>query len=105
MHTKEETKVYTNSIGDSEWNVSIAGVKDVQFNDIDELIGKVRKVSSDHPFQLFNAEKVAGWKHLYFAAINAVKTFETGSAISKSLDVEIMLYAACLDQISKAFRT
>ena len=97
--------MYTISICDSEWNVSIAGVKNVQVKDVDELIGKVREVSSDHPFQLFNAEKVAGWKHLYFAAINAVKAFETGSAISKSLDVEILLYAACLDQISKAFRT
>ena len=97
--------VYTNLIDGSEWIVSIAGVKDVQVNDVDELLEKLRRVSSPHSFQLFDAEKVAGWKHLYYAAINAVKAVQTGSAISKSLDVEILLYAACLDQISKAFRT
>jgi len=97
--------VYTNLIDGSEWIVSIAGVKDVQVKDVDELLEKLRRVSSPHSFQLFDAEKVAGWKHLYSAAINAVKAVQTSSAISKSLDVEILLYAACLDQISKAFRT
>lgn len=101
---KGETMVYTILIDGSEWIVSIAGVKDVQVKDIDEILEKVRKVSADHPFQLFNAEKVAGWKHLYYASINAVNAFQFGSAISNSLDVEILLYAACLDQISKAFR-
>jgi tRNA threonylcarbamoyladenosine modification (KEOPS) complex Cgi121 subunit len=96
--------VYTNSIDGSEWIVSIAGVKDVQVKDVDELLEEVRNVSSTHLFQLFDARKVAGRKHLCYAAINAVKAFQTYSAISKSLDIEVLLYAACLDQISKAFR-
>ena len=53
-------------------------------------------------FQLFDADKVAGWEHLYMAAANAVKAYEGVGALSRSLPVEILLYASCSDQIKKA---
>ena len=79
--------VFTRSIDESEWYVSIAGVKNVQVKNVDELIENVRKVAYNHYFQLFDAEKIAGWEHIYHGAINAVRSFQSGSAISKSLDM------------------
>jgi tRNA threonylcarbamoyladenosine modification (KEOPS) complex Cgi121 subunit len=52
--------------------------------------------------QFFNADLVATWQHLYFAALNALLAFKTKRNISKSVAVETALYASAQRQIRKA---
>lgn len=87
----------------SDWSVYIGGFKGVVVGDVDGLLGRVGETVSPHIFQLFDADRVAGWEHLYLAAVNAVKAFEAGVAVSKSLAIEVLLYASCQDQIARAF--
>lgn len=96
--------VHTAEIKDSDWCVSIGGFRDVHAADVDELLSRVRGAAHPSPFQLFDADRVAGWKHLYFAAVNAVNALEGGTAISRSLAMESLLYASCQDQIDRALK-
>lgn len=95
--------VYSAGIKGSRWNVVIGGFRDVDVSDVDELLRSVGEAASPHVFQVFEADRVAGWEHLFFSAVNAVKAFQAGAAVSKSLAVEVLLYASCQDQISQAF--
>jgi KEOPS complex subunit Cgi121 len=52
--------------------------------------------------QIFNAEHIAGKKHLFFATINALKAFAQGRNISDDLEMETLLYASGYRQIDKA---
>ena len=94
--------VHTAEIKGSDWCVSIGGFRDVHAADVDELLSQVGEAAHPSPFQLFDADRVAGWRHLYFAAVNAVNAFEGGTAISRSLAMESLLYASCQDQIDRA---
>jgi len=94
--------VHTARIKGSDWAVCIGGFRGVKVGDVDSLLGSVGADVSPHVFQLFDADRVGGWEHLYFAAVNAVKAFETGAAVSKSLAIEVLLYASCQDQIAEA---
>jgi tRNA threonylcarbamoyladenosine modification (KEOPS) complex Cgi121 subunit len=63
----------------------------------------VRKaLPEDVEVQFFEADLVASWQHLYFAVLNAFVAFKTERNISKSVAVEVMLYASANRQISKA---
>jgi tRNA threonylcarbamoyladenosine modification (KEOPS) complex Cgi121 subunit len=95
--------VHTEEIKGSEWFVSIGGFRKVPVADVDDLLSSVRDKATPTLFQLFDADRVAGWRHLFFAAVNAVKAFEVGTAVSRSLEMEVLLYASCQDQISQAF--
>ena len=55
--------------------------------------------------QFLDAEALASEKHLFFATLNAIKTFTQGRSIAKSLDIEILLYASAQNQIGEAIRT
>jgi KEOPS complex subunit Cgi121 len=94
--------VHKAGIKSSEWTVFISGFKEVSVDNVDEILSLVGKAASPCIFQLLDADLVAGWKHLYYAAVNAVRAFETETAISKSLAIEALLYASCQDQISQA---
>jgi tRNA threonylcarbamoyladenosine modification (KEOPS) complex Cgi121 subunit len=52
--------------------------------------------------QFFDADLIASWSHLYFAALNALTAIQTKRALSKSLAVETALYASAQRQIKKA---
>ncbi len=52
--------------------------------------------------QFFNNDLIATWEHLYFAIIDALMAFRTKRNISKSIAVEVMLYASAQRQIKKA---
>jgi len=95
--------VHTAEIKGSGWAVCIGGFRGVSVGDVDELLARVGEAVSPHVFQLFDADRVAGWDHLRFAAVNALKAFEAGASVSKSLAMEVLLYASCQDQISQAF--
>jgi tRNA threonylcarbamoyladenosine modification (KEOPS) complex Cgi121 subunit len=95
--------VHTTKIKGSDWVVCISGFRDVIIDDVDKILALVGATVSPNIFQLFNADRIGGWEHIYFAAVNAVNAFETELAISKSLAIEVLVYASCQSQISAAF--
>ena len=83
--------------------VGIAGFREAQITDVPAFIEAIREKIGHNTLQLFNADHVGGWEHLYFAALNALKAFQDRRNLAGRLDVEILLYASGQDQISKAF--
>lgn len=94
--------VRTSAIKGSDKAVSIGGFRGVPVNDVDELLSSLHRATSPAVFQIFDATRIAEWRHLYMAAVNAVGAFESGSPISRGLGIEVLLYASCQDQISRA---
>ncbi len=82
--------------------MAVVGFKDAHVENPDLLLNQVRKKLSPVDVQFFDASLIAGWEHLYFAAINALKAFRNGTNISKSVAVEALLYASAQRQISAA---
>lgn len=83
--------------------VGLTGFRDVELKDIELLLEKVRKEKKpDVEVQFFDAHHIATLKHLYFAVLNALTAFKNGKTISKSLAMEIMLYASAQHQIQRA---
>jgi tRNA threonylcarbamoyladenosine modification (KEOPS) complex Cgi121 subunit len=92
----------TSKISGSNWIVTIGGFNVNSIKDIDDLLREINDIVAPNLFQIFDADRIAGWRHIFMAAVNAVTAFESGSAISRSIGIEILLYASCQDQISKA---
>ncbi len=88
----------------SDLHVAIVGARGTRISDVEGTLRSLRAQSGGKVFQLFDASMVAGWRHLFHAAVNAVGAMENGYAVSKSLDVELLLYASCQNQISRAFK-
>ena len=83
--------------------VGITGFKNVEVKNTEELLRAVRtEKRANIQVQFFNAGLVATWEHLYFALLNALTAFRTKRNVSKSLAIEIMLYASAQRQIRKA---
>ncbi len=80
----------------------ILGFKEVIIDNIDTFLKKIRIVIAPTIIQIFNAEHIAGKKHLFFATINALNAFEQGRNISNALEMETLLYASGQRQIDKA---
>jgi KEOPS complex subunit Cgi121 len=83
----------------------ITGFRNIRITDVNKFMASIREaceVFEDVDVQFFDADLVATWRHLYFAALNAVMAFETKRNISKSLAVETLLYASGKRQIKKA---
>jgi len=80
----------------------VEGFKNVKIRDVDEFLNLVRSKAGSCHIQVLDASLVAGFEHLYFAVLNALKSFESGLNISKSLAVEILLFASGQDQIRRA---
>jgi tRNA threonylcarbamoyladenosine modification (KEOPS) complex Cgi121 subunit len=95
--------VRTRSLTEPALHVAVAGARGVEVGDVDSTLDEIKRIAGDAAFQLFDAEMVAGWRHLFHAAVNAVHATRRGSAVSNSVEVESILYASCQDQISKAF--
>ena len=95
--------VHTARIKDTDWVVCIGGFRGVKVDDVDILLERLGTEVSPSVFQLFDADRVAGGEHIYLAAVNAVQAFESEVTVSKSLAIEILLYASCQDQIAEAF--
>jgi tRNA threonylcarbamoyladenosine modification (KEOPS) complex Cgi121 subunit len=84
-------------------HVAITGFRDAGIKNVDQLL---EETNSEKPrnveVQLFDANLVATWQHLYFAALNALMVFRNKENISKSLAMETLLYASAQHQIRKA---
>jgi tRNA threonylcarbamoyladenosine modification (KEOPS) complex Cgi121 subunit len=83
--------------------VEISGFRDIQIEDPTHFLSAVRKALPNNvEVQFFNADLVASWQHLYFAIANALMAFRTERNVSKSIAVEVALYASAQRQITKA---
>jgi tRNA threonylcarbamoyladenosine modification (KEOPS) complex Cgi121 subunit len=82
--------------------VEITGFGNVKIEDAEEFLKTIRKEKQTACVQFFNAELVATWQHLYFAALNALVAFRNKRNISKNVAMEVMLYASAQRQIRKA---
>lgn len=82
--------------------VAVAGFRNVKVRDINGFFDMIRKKLEDTNVQFFDAKLIAGWKHLYFAALNALNAFKNKTNISNSVAVETLLYASAQRQINKA---
>jgi KEOPS complex subunit Cgi121 len=84
--------------------IAIAGFKNVKIENRDNLINTLQGSIQDGCIQLFNANLIAGWEHLFFAALNALKSFESKLNISNNLAIEMLLFASAQRQIKKAVK-
>ena len=89
-------------ISGSGLRLTITGARDVKVNDIHGTIEMLDELAEGVKYQLFDAGKVAGPNHIYYAATNADYAMGNGINISNNLNVETLLYAACENQINKA---
>jgi len=84
--------------------IVIAGFGNVKIKNVDKFFILVKEKTGNACVQFFDAELVAGWQHLYFAALNAVNAFRNKLNISNNLGIEILLYASAQRQITEAVR-
>jgi KEOPS complex subunit Cgi121 len=84
--------------------IAIAGFKNVKIKNVDRFFVLVREKVGNACVQFFDAKLIAGWQHLYFAALNAVNAFKSELNISNSLAMEILLYASAQRQIREAVK-
>jgi tRNA threonylcarbamoyladenosine modification (KEOPS) complex Cgi121 subunit len=82
----------------------LEGFKNIKVTDMQKLFILIKEQAKDCCIQLFDPGFIAGFDHLYFSALNALKAFETGRNISKDPAVEILLYASGQHQIRKAIQ-
>jgi len=82
--------------------IVIAGFSQVKFENVEDFFKKIKTAAGLAQVQVFDASRIAGWRHIYFATLNAVKAFSDKRNISSNLAVEILLYASGQRQIQKA---
>jgi KEOPS complex subunit Cgi121 len=83
--------------------VLTSGFREVKISDPERLLQLIAaEKHSGLEIQIFDAEGIATWQHLYFAVLNALAAFEGNANISRSLAMEVMLYASAQRQIRKA---
>lgn len=83
--------------------VELTGFRGVSIKDAEDFVKAVREATPQKAsVQFFDAELVATWQHLYFAVLNALLAFRNERNISKSVAMEVMLYASAQRQIRKA---
>jgi tRNA threonylcarbamoyladenosine modification (KEOPS) complex Cgi121 subunit len=83
--------------------VEITGFRNVRVKDAKSLSQTLKdKLPPDCEVQLFDANLVATWEHLYFAVLNALMNLKSARGISRSIAVETVLYASSQRQIQKA---
>jgi len=88
----------------NEYNreIIILGFGEVKVDNVNDFVNSLKQKLPGVQFQVFDAEYVAGRRHLFFAALNALKVFEQGENISDNVEMEALLYASGQRQIKKA---
>ena len=85
--------------------VELTGFRNVSVKDAEEFVKAAREATPQTAsVQFFDADLVATWQHLYFAVLNALVAFKNERNISKSLAMEVMIYASAQRQIRKALQ-
>ncbi|MEM1586554.1 MAG: KEOPS complex subunit Cgi121 [Candidatus Bathyarchaeia archaeon] len=80
----------------------VEGFKNVKIDNIENTLNMIRAKFRGCHIQILDADYVAGFEHIFFASLNALKAFKAGYNISKSLPIEILLFASGQDQIKNA---
>ncbi len=80
----------------------LLGFSSSKVKDARILLSNLRRSFPRVKIQLLRADRIAGTEHLALASANALRAFSQGRARSRSLEMEILLYASCQRQISKA---
>ena len=83
----------------------ILGFRAAKVNDPKASLAELRGSFPNAEVQLLRADRVAGSEHLAFAVRNALKAFSQKYKRSRTIAMEILLYASCQRQISKAIQT
>jgi len=83
-------------------HLAVAGFKNVRIKDVKGFLEAVQGAGKGVGVQFFDAGLIAGWEHLYFAALNALKAFEGRVNVSNSLAMETLLFASAERQIKRA---
>ncbi len=92
--------------GGETFQVGIGEIRNTSRLEASELIRIAREESTDvQALQLLAAENIAGAIHLLSAVQNALNAWTGKYAISKTLDVEIILYSSAQNQINRALKT
>jgi len=83
----------------------ITGFRNTSFRLTNETLQNLRKREhSKVEIQFFDADLIATKDHLYFALLSSLQAFKNGVNISKSIAMEMMLYASAQRQIKKAIQ-
>jgi tRNA threonylcarbamoyladenosine modification (KEOPS) complex Cgi121 subunit len=69
---------------------------------VKRLFRKIQDTLQDTVVQLFDARKIAGWEHIYFAALNSLKVCAENKNISNSIAIETLLFVSAQRQINRA---
>lgn len=85
-------------------HLAVEGLRGIKIDNVDNFISLIRAKAGDCQFQVLNANMIAGFEHIYFAVLNALKSFRSRLNISKSLAVETMIFASGQDQIKEAIK-
>lgn len=101
--SRERIAIHLKSVEELGKVVGIAGFRDARVGDVPAFIGAAKARLPGIESQFFDADRVADWEHLFFAALNALKAFRAGRGLAQRLDMEVLVYASCQHQIAKAF--
>ncbi|TFF86088.1 MAG: hypothetical protein EU551_02620 [Promethearchaeota archaeon] len=84
--------------------VGISAIKVSKMDSVQEIIDFINEFSKKNniEIQLLNADMVASWEHLFFSAINALKSFAGKYNIANILGIELLLYISGNRQINEA---
>ncbi|MEM2273124.1 MAG: KEOPS complex subunit Cgi121 [Candidatus Bathyarchaeia archaeon] len=80
----------------------VEGFRNVRIDNIERVLSIIKANSEGSHTQILDADYVAGFEHIFFAVLNAIKSFRAGYNISRSLPIEILLFASGQDQIKRA---
>ncbi len=81
----------------------ISGFREAEIGDARVFLDNIRaEQPANVEVQVFDADIVASWQHIYFAVLNALAAFKSGCNLSKSLAVETVLYVSAQRQIKRA---
>ncbi len=75
----------------------------INFKEILIIFNQISK-DKDVKIQAFNLEKIISLNHIIIAAYHANKAFINETNLSKSIDIEFLLYLSCQRQIKLAFK-
>jgi KEOPS complex subunit Cgi121 len=84
--------------------ITIIGFRNVKIENINTFLETFRIENKNVQIQFFNAKYIASSEHLFFAALNALNSFDKKTNISNNLAVEALLYASAQRQITKAVK-
>ena len=82
-------------------SIVVVGFSNVKIDNLNVFLEQLKK-ENEFAIQFFDATKISGSEHLYFAALNAINAFAKKTTISNNLAVESLIYASAQRQIKKA---